>query len=34
LPVHFFDTSALSKHYHAESGTAAVDALFDLPDAK
>ena len=23
MPVHFFDTSAISKHYHAETGTAA-----------
>ena len=33
MPVHFFDTSAISKHYHAETGTAKVDALLDLPSA-
>ena len=33
MPVHFFDTSAISKHYHAETGTAKVDALFDVPNA-
>ena len=32
LPVHFFDTSAISKHYHAETGTAKVDALLALPN--
>ena len=31
--VHFFDTSAISKHYHAETGTAKVDALLGLPNA-
>lgn len=30
---HFFDTSAISKHYHAETGTAKVDALLALPGA-
>jgi hypothetical protein len=34
MPVHFFDTSAISKHYHAETGTAAVDALLAVPDAR
>jgi predicted nucleic acid-binding protein len=33
MPVHFFDTSAISKHYHAEMGTAKVDTLLDLPNA-
>jgi hypothetical protein len=33
MPIHFFDTSAISKHYHAETGTAKVDALLDLPNA-
>jgi hypothetical protein len=33
MPVHFFDTSAISKHYHAESGTAKVDALLGATDA-
>src|SRR6266404_5272140 len=33
MPVHFFDTSAISKHYHAETGTAKVNALLDLPNA-
>lgn len=32
MPVHFFDTSAISKHYHAESGTAKVDALLAAPN--
>jgi predicted nucleic acid-binding protein len=27
MPDHFFDTSAISKHYHTETGTATVDAL-------
>jgi predicted nucleic acid-binding protein len=34
MRVHFFDTSAISKHYHAETGTAAVDALLAVPDAR
>ena len=33
MPVHFFDTSTISKHYHAETGTATVDALLDVPNA-
>src|SRR6266581_1678330 len=33
MPVHFFDTSAISKHYHAQTGTAKVNALLALPDA-
>lgn len=33
MPVHFFDTSAIGKHYHAETGTAKVDALLGLPNA-
>ena len=33
MPVHFFDTSAISKHYHAETGTAKVDALLNTPHA-
>ena len=33
MPSHFFDTSAISKHYHAETGSAKVDALLALPDA-
>ena len=28
---HFWDTSALVKHYHAELGTAKVDALLQVP---
>lgn len=28
MPGYFLDTSALSKHYHAEVGTANVDAVF------
>src|SRR6266498_1759144 len=31
MPVHFFDTSAITKHYHAETGTAKVDSLLDAP---
>jgi predicted nucleic acid-binding protein len=31
MPDYFFDTSALGKHYHPETGTATVDAL--LADA-
>ena len=27
MPAYFFDTSALSKHYHPESGTRAVDEI-------
>jgi uncharacterized protein len=27
MPDYFFDTSAIAKHYHAETGTAKVDAL-------
>jgi len=33
MPVHFFDTSAICKHYHAETGTAKVDALLELPNS-
>ena len=33
MPVHFFDTSAICKHYHAETGTAKVDALLEMPSA-
>lgn len=33
MAVHFFDTSAISKHYHAETGTARVDTLLAVPDA-
>ncbi|MBX9580692.1 MAG: type II toxin-antitoxin system VapC family toxin [Gemmataceae bacterium] len=31
MPDHFFDTSAITKHYHAETGTAVVDGLLALP---
>lgn len=27
MPVYFFDTSALAKHYHQETGTQAVDHI-------
>ncbi|MEI7685622.1 MAG: type II toxin-antitoxin system VapC family toxin, partial [Planctomycetota bacterium] len=30
----FFDTSALSKRYHAESGSANVDAIFETPTSQ
>jgi predicted nucleic acid-binding protein len=33
MAIHFFDTSAISKHCHAETGTAKVDALLGLPTA-
>lgn len=33
MPVHFFDTSAIAKHYHAETGTAKVDALLGVAGA-
>jgi len=33
MAVHFFDTSAISKHYHSETGTAKVDALLAFPNA-
>jgi len=31
---YFLDSSALVKHYHQESGSAGVDALFDAPDSR
>lgn len=31
MPGHFFDTSALSKHYHPEPGTVAVDGWLSAP---
>ena len=31
---YFLDSSALGKHYHAEIGTARVDALLQEPDAQ
>ena len=31
MPGHFWDTSALVKHYHPESGTAKVDTLLQAP---
>lgn len=31
---HFFDTSALVKRYHRESGSLAVDAVFNQPGAR
>jgi predicted nucleic acid-binding protein len=31
---YFFDTSALVKRYHAESGTAKVRTIFDAPNAE
>lgn len=34
MPQFFLDTSALVKHYHAEVGTAKVDALWSDPAAK
>jgi len=33
MPVHFFDTSAIAKHYHTETDTAKVDALLDVAEA-
>lgn len=34
MPGYFLDTSALSKHYHVEVGTADVDAIFQTPGAQ
>jgi predicted nucleic acid-binding protein len=34
MPDNFFDTSALGKHYHAELGTAKVDALLAAPGSR
>ncbi len=34
MPGYFLDTSALSKHYHPELGTADVDAIFQRPAAQ
>ena len=34
MPRHFFDTSALVKHDHAETGTDAVDRLIGEPGAE
>ena len=31
MPGHFWDTSALVKHYHPELGTVKVDALLQVP---
>src|SRR5262245_54542273 len=31
MPGHFWDTSALVKHYHPEVGTARVDAMLQVP---
>ena len=31
MPGHFWDTSALLKHYHPELGTVKVDALLQAP---
>ena len=33
MPDHFFDTSALAKHYHPEAGTATVDQLLGAAGA-
>ncbi len=32
-PFYFFDTSALLKRYHPETGSDVIDAVFDLADA-
>lgn len=34
MAVYFFDTSALSKHYQPEPGTAVVDGLLAEPDSR
>jgi predicted nucleic acid-binding protein len=34
MSSYFLDTSALSKHYHVEVGTADVDAIFQTPGAQ
>jgi hypothetical protein len=31
MPVYYFDTSALVKHYQLENGTSVVDALLSNP---
>lgn len=33
MPVYFFDTSALMKRYHVETGSETVNGLYDRPDA-
>ncbi len=34
MAAFFFDSSALAKRYHVESGTAAVLAIFDLEESR
>ena len=34
MPAHFFDTSALTKHYQVEVGTSVVDGLLELPGSR
>ena len=34
MPLYYFDTSALVKHYHMEAGTDAVDRLIAEPGAR
>jgi predicted nucleic acid-binding protein len=34
MPRHFFDTSALVKRYHVESGTPQVQAILATPDSE
>ena len=34
MPGYFFDSSALAQHYHVEVGTAEVDRILQLPDAR
>jgi predicted nucleic acid-binding protein len=34
MPHYFLDSSALVKHYHAETGTADVDRLLAEPNAR
>ena len=34
MNAHFFDTSALTKHYQVEVGTRVVDGLLELPGSR
>lgn len=34
MPGYFFESSALAKHYHVEVGTAEVDRILQLTDAR
>jgi predicted nucleic acid-binding protein len=34
MPIHYWDTSALAKHYHSELGTPKVDQLLQAPGSR